>query len=60
MARPGDRGLAHTLPVALDNAVWAAGGGFGAGTSAADGALFRRGGRTSPHPARRKARTAWS
>jgi hypothetical protein len=32
--------VAQTLAVALDNAVWAAGGGFGAGTSASDGLLF--------------------
>jgi len=32
--------VAHTLAVALDNTVWAAGGGFGAGTSTADGSLF--------------------
>ena len=32
--------VAHTLAVALDSTTWAAGGGFGAGTSTADGLLF--------------------
>ena len=32
--------VVHTLGVALDTTVWAAGGGFGAGTSTADGTLF--------------------
>jgi len=32
--------VAHTLASPLDNAIWTADGGFGAGTSAADGLLF--------------------
>ena len=47
--------VAHTLPVALDNAVWAAGGGFGAGTSAGRRRAVPHVGRAGHHPDLRAA-----